>query len=161
MTKQKTNEQFTTVITPAYITATSNKVSKDFLQEVPTKTVYFTTKDKKKLQELQDLGLTLYTPEDKSDDYFIVKATKSVKMYKRDNSMIDVDFKVDNINPDTGEIEPVPNYYTDTLVYLAITKVKADKGRSDFYRLTSILVDEFEDLKEVEQRNPFEDLINQ
>ena len=160
MTK-KTNEQFTTVITPAYITATSNKVSKDFVQETPTKTVYFTTKDKKKLQELQELGLTLYTPEDKSDAYFIVKATKSVKMYKRDNTMIDVDFKVENLNPDTGEIESVPNYYTDTLVYLAITKVKADKGRSDFYRLTSILVDEFEDLKEVEQRNPFEDLINQ
>ena len=38
----KTNEQFTTVITPAYITATSNKVSKDFVQETPTKTVYFT-----------------------------------------------------------------------------------------------------------------------
>lgn len=160
MTK-KTNEQFTTVITPAYITATSNKVSKDFVQETPTKTVYFTTKDKKKLQDLQELGLTLYTPEDKSDAYFIVKATKSVKMYKRDNTMIDVDFKVENLNPDTGEIESVPNYYTDTLVYLAITKVKADKGRSDFYRLTSILVDDFEDLKEVEQRNPFEDLINQ
>ena len=160
MTK-KINEQFTTVITPAYITATSNKVSKDFAQETPTKTVYFTTKDKKKLQELQDLGLTLYTPEDKSDAYFIVKATKSVKMYKRDNSMTEVDFKVEKINPETGEIETIPNYYTDTIVYLAITKVKADKGRSDFYRLTSILVDDFEDLKEVEQRNPFEDLINQ
>lgn len=160
MTK-KTNEQFTTVITPAYITATSNKVSKDFPQETPTKTVYFTTKDKKKLQELQDLGLTLYTPEDKSDAYFIVKATKSVKMYKRDNSMTEVDFKVEKINQETGEIEIIPNYYTDTLVYLAITKVKSDKGRSDFYRLTSILVNEFEDLKEVEQRNPFEDLINQ
>lgn len=160
MTK-KTNEQFTTVITPAYITATSNKVSKDFVQEVPTKTVYFTTKDKKKLQELQELGLTLYTPEDKSDAYFIVKATKLVKIYKRDNSMQEADFKIYNQNPDTGDIEIVPNYYTDTLVYLAITKVKSDKGRSDFYRLTSILVDDFKDLKEVEQRNPFEDLINQ
>ena len=40
-TNKQTANNFQTVIVPAIITATSNKVSDEFKQETPTKTIYF------------------------------------------------------------------------------------------------------------------------
>ena len=50
--KQKENN-FQTVIVPAIITATSNKVSNEFKQETPTKTIYFHVEDPKKAEQLE------------------------------------------------------------------------------------------------------------
>ena len=58
--KQKENN-FQTVIVPAIITATSNKVSNEFKQETPTKTIYFHVEDPKKAEQLEKFSMTQYT----------------------------------------------------------------------------------------------------
>ena len=47
-TNKKTENNFQTVTVPAIITATSNKVSSEFKQETPTKTIYIHVPDPKK-----------------------------------------------------------------------------------------------------------------
>ena len=50
MTKEQ--KQFTSINLVGRISATSNKVSEDFKQETPTKTVYIVPKDKKEIEKL-------------------------------------------------------------------------------------------------------------
>ena len=136
-TQKQQENTFTTIITKAIITATSNKVSDDFKQDIPTKTIYFTVPDEKKIKQLQELGMVLYTPEEEgSPKYFICKATKFVKIYKN---------RDDNLK-------------TDKPIYLSIVKVKAPKGKNDFFRVNAILTDDTSKLIEVNQENPFKDL---
>ena len=81
MTKEQ--KQFTSINIVGRISATSNKVSEDFKQETPTKTVYIVPKDKKEIEKLEKFGLPLYTPKEKgSESYTIVKSAKTVKHYK-------------------------------------------------------------------------------
>lgn len=156
----KKDEQFTNVIVPAIITATSNKTDEDFKQETPTKTVYFNVTDKAKIKELEELGLTCYTPKDKEGKpYFIVKATKAVKIYFKDGSTIEKMFTTITIDPQTMQKVASPNLFTDTEVFLYVIKVKGGKGKNDFFRINAILLDDIEELKEVKQTNPFADLI--
>lgn len=156
----KKDEQFTNVIVPAIITATSNKTDEDFKQETPTKTVYFNVTDKAKIKELEELGLTCYTPKDKDGKpYFICKATKAVKIYFKDGSTVEKMFTTITIDPQTMQKVASPNLFTDTEVVLSVIKVKGGKGKNDFYRINAILLDDIEELKQVEQNNPFADLI--
>ena len=156
----KKDEQFTNVIVPAIITATSNKTDEDFKQETPTKTVYFNVTDKAKIKELEELGLTCYTPKDKDGKpYFICKATKVVKIYFKDGSTIEKMFTTITIDPQTMQKVASPNLFTDTEVVISVIKVKGGKGKNDFFRINAILLDDIEELKEVEQTNPFADLI--
>ena len=64
-TKKQQENTFVTIIAKAIITATSNKVSDDFKQDTPTKTIYFTVQDEKIIKQLQELGMVLYTPKKK------------------------------------------------------------------------------------------------
>lgn len=153
MTKEQ--KQFTSINLVGRISATSNKVSEDFKQETPTKTIYIVPKDKKEIEKLEKFGLPLYTPKEKgSESYTIVKSAKTVKHYKsaKDETPQKIIMTVENENGQT-----VPNLYTEENIILNITKVKAQKGKNDFYRLTNILAP-LGTILEVEATNPFEDL---
>lgn len=152
--------QFESVNVKAIITATSNKVSQDFSQETPTKTIYFTVADKKKVKELEELGLTLYTPEEKDGKpYFIVKASKVVKIWLSKDEYIEKMFTTEIIDPTTLENVSNPNLYTEEEILISVVKVKALKGKNDFYRINNIMVSDISQLKEVEKSNPFEEML--
>lgn len=154
MTKQK-EQQFTSINLIGKISATSNKISQDFKQEVYTKTVYIVPRDKKEIKKLEEFGLPLYTPKEKgSENYTIVKSAKTVKHYK---SVKDEAPQKMIMTVETEEGQTVPNLYTEENIVLNITKVKGSKGKNDFYRLTAILAP-VGTILEVEATNPFEDL---
>lgn len=153
MTKEQ--KQFTSINLIGKISATSNKVSEDFKQETPTKTIYIVPKDKKEIEKLEKFGLPLYTPKEKdSESYTIVKSAKTVKHYKstKDEAQQKMIMTVEDEHGQT-----VPNIYTEENIILNITKVKAQKGKNDFYRLTAILAP-VGTILEVEATNPFSDL---
>ena len=164
--KQKVNK-FQTVIVPAIITATSNKVSSEFKQETPTKTIYFHVEDTKKAEQLEKFGMTQYTPDTETDPdakpYFIAKATKIVKLYTHDNrsTFVERPFTAVLFGTQTGLPIASPNVYTDEIVHLAVIKVKGGKGKNDFYRVNAILLPSLESLKEVEAVNPFAELFGE
>ena len=166
-TNKQTPNNFQTVTVPAIITATSNKVSSEFKQETPTKTIYFHVEDTKKVEELEKIGMTQYTPDTETDPeakpYFIAKATKIVKLYTHEDrsTFVEKPFTVDLFDEDTGLPIPNPNVYTDEIVHLAIIKVKGGKGKNDFYRLNAILLPTLDTLKEVEAVNPFAGLFGE
>ena len=164
-TNKQTANNFQTVIVPAIITATSNKVSDDFKQETPTKTIYFHVEDPKKAEQLEKLGMTQYTPDAETDPdakpYFIAKATKTVKLYTDRTTFVEKPFSVDLFDEDTGFPIPNPNVYTDEIVHLAIIKVKGEKGKNDVYRVNAILLPTLDTLKEVEAVNPFAELFGE
>ena len=168
MTTNKQKEiKFQTVNVPAIITATSNKVSDEFKQETPTKTIYFHVEDPKKAKQLEKFGMTQYTPDTETDNeakpYFIAKATKTVKLYTYENrsNFVEKPFSVELFDEDTGLPISNPNVCTDEIVHLAIIKVKGGKGKNDFYRVNAILLPEFDTLKEVEAVNPFAELFGE
>ena len=157
-TQKQQENTFTTIIAKAIITATSNKVSDDFKQENPTKTIYFTVQDEEKIKQLQELGMTMYTPEKEGAlNYFICKATKFVKIFNNRDEYFEKDFGVTTIKEDGTEMKN-PNLKTDEPIYLSIVKVKAPKGKNDFLRVNAILTDDPCKLIEVNQENPFKNL---
>ncbi len=164
-TNKQTANNFQTVTVPAIITATSNKVSDEFKQETPTKTIYFHVEDPKKAEQLEKFGMTQYTPDTETDPeakpYFIAKATKSVKLYTDRTTIVEKPFSVDIFDEDTGLPISNPNVYTDEIVHLAIIKVKGGKGKNDFYRVNAILLPTLDTLKEVEAVNPFAELFGE
>ena len=157
-TQKQQENTFVTIIAKAIITATSNKVSEDFKQDIPTKTIYFTVQDEKKIKQLQELGMIMYTPEEEeAPNYFICKATKFVKIFTNRDNYFEKDFGVTTIKEDGSEFKN-PNLKTDESIYLSIVKVKAPKGKNDFFRVNAILTDDTSKLIEVTQENPFKDL---
>lgn len=152
---KKEQKQFTSINLIGKISATSNKVSEDFKQETPTKTIYIVPKDKKEIKKLEKFGLTLYTPKEEGVESFtIVKSAKSVKHYKsvKDETPQKMIMTVEDENG-----QKIPNFYTEENVIFSITKVKAQKGKNDFYRLTAILAP-VGTILEVKDTNPFGDL---
>ena len=164
-TNKQTANNFQTVTVPAIITATSNKVSSEFKQETPTKTIYFHVPDPKKAEQLEKFGMTQYTPDTETDPeakpYFIAKATKTVRLFTDRTTHVEKLFSVDLFDEDTGLPIPNPNVYTDEIVHLAIIKVKGGKGKNGFYRVNAILLPTLDTLKEVEAVNPFAELFGE
>ena len=164
-TNKQTANNFQTVVVPAIITATSNKVSNEFKQETPTKTIYFHVEDPKKAEQLEKFGMTQYTPDTEKDPdakpYFIAKATKTVNLFTGRTTYVEKPFSVDLFDEDTGLPIPNPNVYTDEIVHLAIIKVKGGKGKNDFYRVNAILLPALDTLKEAEAVNPFAELFGE
>ena len=153
MTKEQ--KQFSSINLIGKISATSNKVSEDFKQETPTKTIYILPKDKKEIEKLEKFGLPLYTSKEKgSESYTIVKSAKTVKHYKsvKDEAPQKMIMTVEDENGNS-----IPNLYTEENVIFNITKVKGQKGKNDFYRLTTILAP-VGTILEVKATNPFRDL---
>ena len=164
-TNKQTANNFHTVTVPAIITATSNKVSDEFKQETPTKTIYFYVADPKKAEQLEKFGMTQYTPDTETDPeakpYFIAKATKKVKLYTDRTTFVEKPFSIDLFDEDTGLPIANPNVYTDEIVHVAVIKVKGAKGKNDFYRVNAILLPTLDSLKEVEAVNPFAELFGE
>ena len=164
-TNKQIANNFQIVTVPAIITATSNKVSSEFKQETPTKTIYFHVADPKKAEQLEKFGMTQYTPDTETDPeakpYFIAKATKTVKLYTDRTTFVEKPFSVDLFDEDTGLPIANPNVYTDEIVHLAVIKVKGAKGKNDFYRVNAILLPTLDSLKEVEAVNPFSELFGE
>ena len=164
-TNKQTANNFQSVVVPAIITATSNKVSDEFKQETPTKTIYFHVPDTKKAEQLEKFGMTQYTPDTETDPdakpYFIAKATKTVRLFTDRTTYVEKLFSVDLFDEDTGLPITNPNVYTDEIVHLAIIKVKGGKGKNDFYRVNAILLPTLDTLKEVEAVNPFAELFGE
>ena len=166
-TNKQTANNFQTVTVPAIITATSNKVSSEFKQETPTKTIYFHVADPKKVEELEKIGMTQYTPDTETDPeakpYFIAKATKIVKLYTHEDrsTFVEKPFTYYLLDEETGLPLPNPNVYTDEIVHLAIVHVKGAKGKKGFYRVNAILLPALDSLKEVEAVNPFAELFGE
>ena len=164
-TNKQTANNFQSVVVPAIITATSNKVSDEFKQETPTKTIYFHVEDPKKAEQLEKFGMTQYTPDTETDPeakpYFIAKATKTVRLFTDRTTHVEKLFSVYLFDEDTGLPIPNPNVYTDEIVHLAIIKVKGGKGKNDFYRVNAILLPTLDTLKEVEAVNPFAELFGE
>ena len=164
-TNKQTENNFQTVTVPAIITATSNKVSSEFKQETPTKTIYFHVEDPKKVEQLEKFGMTQYTPDTETDPeakpYFIAKATKTVRLFTDRTTHVEKLFSVDFFDEDTGLPITNPNVYTDEIVHLAIIKVTGGKGKNDFYRVNAILLPTLDTLKEVEAVNPFAELFGE
>ena len=166
-TNKKTTDNFQTLTVPAIITATSNKVSDEFKQETPTKTIYFHVPDPKKAEQLEKFGMTQYTPDTETDPdakpYFIAKATKIVKLYTHEDILpiVEKAFTVDIFDEETGLPITNPNVYTDEIVHVAVIKVKGAKGKNDFYRVNAILLPTLDSLKEVEAVNPFAELFGE
>lgn len=162
---QAKENDFQTVVVPAIITATSNKVSEEFKQETATKTVYFHVTDTAKAEQLEKMGMTQYTPDTEEDPeakpYFIAKATKVVKLYTDRTTFVEKSFAVDTFDENTGMPVTNPNLYTDEIVHLAVIKVKGGKGKNDFYRVNAILLPNLDMLKEVEAVNPFAELFGE
>lgn len=154
MTK-KTKSQFTSAIVSAKISATSNKQDDDFSQKIPSKTVYFETKTKEDAKKLIDLGLTQYTSEDK-EPFFIVKAKAEMPIYFKDSDeKIMKNMSIKTVNTQTMEEETNPNLYTEDYIDLNVVKVKAPKGKNDFFRITAMQITDIEQFIKVEQTNPF------
>ena len=164
-TNKQTANNFQSVVVPAIITATSNKVSDEFKQETPTKTIYFHVEDPKKAEQLEKFGMTQYTPDTETDPeakpYFIAKATKTVRLFTDRTTHVEKLFSVDIFDEYTGLPIPNPNVYTDEIVHLAIIKVTGGKGKNDFYRVNAILLPTLDTLKEVEAVNPFAELFGE
>ena len=106
-TNKQTANKFQSVVVPAIITATTNKVSDEYKQETPTKTIYFHVEDPKKVEQLEKFGMTQYTPDTETDPeakpYFIAKASKIVKLYTHEDrsTFVEKPFTVDLFDEDT------------------------------------------------------------
>lgn len=134
----------------ATITTTSNKQSTEFKAETPSKTAYLHVDEANK-QKLIDFGLTMYTPKTPNEetgeieDYFIVKLTQSLKLYKN------TDKKAKPTEFPCGITEP--NFFTDEALEMNI--IKGEKSNNEFFRLNAIKVNRVNNLQLLEASNPF------
>lgn len=150
--------QFTSINTIATITSTSNKQSEKIVSKKPTKTLYLQPKDKKEYEKLKEFGLTEYQSKEKgSKPFFIVKSSYELDIYIEDIK-IKKNMGIKVTNPEILEEVDNPNFFTEEPILINIIKVKSDDPKfSDFYRIKAFKLDDIEQLKETETRNPFED----
>lgn len=127
------------------ITATSNKISAEFKQGVPTKTVYFTADSLEDEQKLVDFGLRKYTTND-NETFFIAKApAKGIQVWCQGENKGSLDSSTD-----------APNLQSANGVTIGLAIAKGQKMNRDFYRVTAVNVVLESDIEIVEATNPFE-----
>lgn len=125
------------------ITATSNKKSDKFENQVNRKQVYFTV-DEETAKKLEEFGLRKYTSYDK-EDFFIVRTSKNVSRYEGGKL-------VEEILCENTDSEFTPNFNSDgKVVGLNLIKGESDYGKY-WIRLSAI----DGELEVVERTNPFE-----
>jgi len=124
------------------VTGTSNKQSEKFKGEHPTKTIYFIADDKNS-QLLTTFGMKQYESDD-GTKFFVVKASKTVKVYLPNEE------KHDNTLP--VDIES-PNFKIDTPIKMNI--ICGEKNGNSFYRLQAVQFTDDTFVEIVEERNPF------
>lgn len=134
------------LVVAGMITNTSNKQSSRFKQEVATKTAYITVPDENDRQALIDFGMTLYTPKDGGDDFFIAKLpAKGLSIWSNGKKL---GMKKTTINE--------PNFQTVEHVPLGLSFIRGEKDGNPFYRLQAINVVQKDDIFDLDESNPFE-----
>lgn len=134
----------------ATITTTSNKQSEEFKAETPSKTAYLHV-DKETEQKLIDFGMRKYTPKKPNEetgeieDYFVVKLTQNVKLYKN------TDKKAKPTELSCAITEP--NFLTDEPLEMNI--IQGEKANNKFFRLNAIKVNRGNNIQLLEASNPF------
>ena len=139
---------FKNILVKAFIQSTSNKIDESNKQETPTKTLYISVPNKKDITRLTDFGLTLYSSREDNSEFFIIKGAEKVKVYDTEGNIVERKLTTD-----------LPNFTSnDKLVGLNITHITPDKkNHNPFFRITAIKVSDYDDLAEIESKNPFED----
>lgn len=128
------------------ITTTSNKQSKEFKAENPSKTAYVQAKDEENAELLKSFGLTEYSAKDNPDNkFFIIKLAQNLKLY----NSTDGNAKVSELSCAVTE----PNFQTDEP--LKMNLVKGEKANNSFVRLNAILVNRSNNIQLIEAENPF------
>lgn len=139
---------FNNILVKAFIQSTSNKINDDNKQKVDTKTLYISVPNQKDITRLTDFGLTLYSSREDNSEFFIIKGAEKVKVYDAEGNIVERKLTTD-----------LPNFTSnDKLVGLNITHITPDKkNHNSFFRITAIKVSDYDDLVEIEPKNPFED----
>lgn len=134
-----------TITTVGFITATSNKVSEEFKQDIPTKTAYIEVQDEKEIAKLESFGLRQYTSKEDGHSFFIIKLpAKGTAVWINGEQKQPLSSSTET--PNFKSIDGLP-------IGLAITKGK-NKG-NDFFRLSAVNLGSTADIELVEQQNPF------
>ena len=111
------------------ITATSNKKSDKYENQVNRKQVYFTV-DEETAKKVEGFGLRKYTSYD-GEDFFVVRTSKTVSRYEEGKL-------VDEILCENTDSEFTPNFNSDgKVVGLNLIKGESDYGK-DWIRLSAI-----------------------
>ena len=147
MTEQ--NELQNVVVT-ANISSMSKKISDTYKRDDPKITVYLRPKSDDDSKKLTDLGLTQYTPKtgDDKTPFFVVQLPKHFRIFRSADS---------SEQPETlnGTVEGGTLYKSkDENTYFPMVITKGNKNKNDFYRLSSILVENPDDFVKIES-NPF------
>lgn len=144
MTEQKS--EITNVVVAGTITNTSDKQSARFKQEVATKTAYIDVPNEQDRQALIDFGMTLYTPEDGGNAFFIAKMpAKGLSIWSKGK-------KIGTKKVTLGE----PNFQTVEHVPLGLSFIRGEKDGNPFYRLQAVNVIQKDDIFDLDESNPFE-----
>jgi hypothetical protein len=128
------------------ITAMSNKISEDFKQDNPTKTVYISV-DTENADKLIDFGLKMYTAED-GTPFFIVKASRQVHCYVKGSSY---PIKLD-MTTKTGT-----SYQSKEDTDILLNIISSEYMGNSFYRLNALKLNKKNDIEEIQPIDPFAD----
>lgn len=140
------NNSLETLTIKGQITATSNRVSEEFRQQTPTKTIYFNAASHEDEKKLIDFGLQAYTSKSDNEMFFIAKApAKGIQVWCQGEQLEPL--KVDIESPNFKSVD-------GNVIGLAITK--GQKMNRDFYRVSAVNVVLESDIEPVEMTNPFE-----
>ena len=140
------NNSLQTLVVKGQITATSNKISEEFKQQKPTKTIYFNAASVEDENKLIEFGLQAYTSKDDNETFFIAKApAKGIQVWCQGKQL----------EPLNVEIES-PNFKSADGVEIGLAITKGQKMNRDFYRVSAVDVVLESDIEPVEMTNPFE-----
>lgn len=124
------------------ISSTSDKKG-DF--DTNRKSIWFNFLDKDEMQKAKDFGLSVYTSKEDGKDFTVIKASKQIKVYDRDNNLIDVKSGI-RYDEDDKELQTkYPNFHSDNSVVAIAVNEGENKG-NNFHRVYAIMgeVVEFE-----------------
>lgn len=122
------------------ITATSNKQGEEFTVTNPRKTAYIKVDETNKKILLEN-GLTEYTSKEDKTNFFIIKMSDKLTVWKGEDS-VELDSSTDTSNFQTEEI--------------GIACIKGFSKGNDFIRVYALNVNDMTDIQMVEQENPFQ-----
>lgn len=117
------------------ITNTSKKQNADFFSANPRKSLYLEL-DEASAKLAEEFGLTRYTSKTDGAEFFIVKASETIKVYDTDGKLTGtMDGTADEV-ADAKENYENPNFVSDGIVKMAL--IKGNNKGNDFVRLFAV-----------------------
>lgn len=132
------------------ITATSNKQDQEFIQEVPTKTVYLKV-DEPTSKKLQEFGLTEYSSKSDGEKFFIIGIVREPMIYNPQG----IGYKDPSLSLINGDEGQNPNYKTSESIGLNV--IKGEFRGNNFYKIQALRLENRDQIEKVEAENPFGD----